>query len=513
MARLVSLSVLIAAIAGLGIMFFQVIAPFLLPLFLAAVAAVLLSPWYQKMRGRLEGRARLAAGITTLLTMLLFLLPLSTGVLVAGLQAYSFSTELTPAEIRSMQEKGIDWIAKFVAPRSSWLPSGLQPPSKDQIPHLIESNDARIDELQGIMSSGSLSLADRTEATQQIRYLQAQNNRLDSLTLTEEGKVQYFRSALQDNMVRLRQSLDGQLFGVASKTVGGTLGIVGQTLGAVLGAVLTLFVFGVALYYFLADGPALISGAEKLIPVHVNYQRELLTEFAKVVRSVVLATFVAAAAQGIATTGALALLGFDHLILLLIVSVVASLIPLAGTWLVWVPCAFILVAKGHFVSAIVLTIWGGAVVGTMDNVIRAYVLNNDTKLHPLLALLAVLGGLQVMGIWGVFIGPIVASCLHALVKIFNHELMELSHEKFGESLVGITVNAAESPPQTDGDSESRSGDQQRPSEANQADDQSNTATTSNRPSEASKPTSDAPSTRKQQPSKAGKSSKSRRRRR
>jgi hypothetical protein len=70
-------------------------------------------------------------------------------------------------------------------------------------------------------------------------------------------------------------------------------------------------------------------------------------------------------------------------------------------------------------------------VGILDNVVRAYVLNSDTKLHPLLAFISVLGGLQVLGLWGVFIGPIVASCLHALVQIFNHELVELSRERFG----------------------------------------------------------------------------------
>ena len=54
---------------------------------------------------------------------------------------------------------------------------------------------------------------------------------------------------------------------------------------------------------------------------------------------------------------------------------------------------------------------------------RLYVLNSDVKLHPLLAFISVLGGLQWLGLWGVFIGPVVASCLHALIEIFNTELI------------------------------------------------------------------------------------------
>jgi hypothetical protein len=71
----------------------------------------------------------------------------------------------------------------------------------------------------------------------------------------------------------------------------------------------------------------------------------------------------------------------------------------------------------------------------MDNVIRTYVLSNDTKLHPLLAFVSVLGGLHVMGLWGVFIGPTVACCLHALIKIFNTELQDFSRVRQADSVL------------------------------------------------------------------------------
>jgi hypothetical protein len=55
-------------------------------------------------------------------------------------------------------------------------------------------------------------------------------------------------------------------------------------------------------------------------------------------------------------------------------------------------------------------------------VIRAYVLNSSVELHPVLAFVSVLGGLQALGLWGVFIGPVIASCLYAAAQIFNQEL-------------------------------------------------------------------------------------------
>ena len=65
----------------------------------------------------------------------------------------------------------------------------------------------------------------------------------------------------------------------------------------------------------------------------------------------------------------------------------------------------------------------------LDNGVKMYVLQNDADLHPLLAFISVIGALQVLGLWGIFIGPIVASCLFALIQIFNTELKEFVNER------------------------------------------------------------------------------------
>ena len=208
----------------------------------------------------------------------------------------------------------------------------------------------------------------------------------------------------------------------------------GMLLSTTVAVLIGLTIYVIALYYFLADGPDLLASAEKLIPVHVDYQREMLHEFATAVRSVVIATFMAAIAQGIATTVALEMFGFGHMFAILILATIFSLIPLAGAWIVWGPFAIWLFAGGHWIQGLVLTTYGIVVIGMLDNLVRAYVLNTDTKLHPLLALVSVLGGIETLGLWGVFIGPIVASCLYALVRIFNTELFALSRERFGMAL-------------------------------------------------------------------------------
>ncbi len=397
MARVVSLTILSTLIVILGLTFFRVLAPFVLPLFLAGVTTLLVQPVFQKLIVRFKGRVRLAAGVLSVGVLLAILVPLTVGTLLASLELYTIANTVTDEQFIQNATKTIKGktgdldalIDRAVDYTNSYLPSNRQ--------------------------------ADKIEARKMVR------------------------SKLRESLTGIGDRSLGSLGQTVSSTVSKTVDIVGQLLSATVAILVALTIYVISLYYFLADGPELISAAESLIPVHVDYQRDLLNEFAKAVRSVVLATFMAAIAQGVATTVALEVLGFGHLLVILTLSIVFSLIPLAGAWLVWAPFAISLFASGHWIQGTLLTIYGLVVVGMLDNVVRAYVLNSDTKLHPLLALVSVLGGIQTMGLWGIFIGPIVASCLYALIRIFNTELFALSRERFGLALVAPRVDAERVP--------------------------------------------------------------------
>ncbi len=391
MARLISLTILSSLIVFLGITFFRVIAPFLLPLFLAGVVTVLCQPIHRYFLCRTNNRARVSAGLTTATVLAMFLVPLLFGIFIGSVQLYLLTQETI--------ESG----------RLSQAVTKMQQQLETQ--ELLHNVEVFLLHFEGFLPKDF----DQKQAVNQFAQL-LENVREQLKTVAERSLG-----------TTARQSL-----GIAGKTLDKTFGI----LGAAVSHLVALLMFTIALYYFLADGPALLSAAEELIPVHSGYQRELLQQFDKVVRAVVLATFLAAIGQGLATSMALYSVGWHvesdflrNFFFFFVISTFASLIPLSGTWLVWAPCAFWLVYQGHWGSAFVLTLFGAVVIGMMDNIIRTYILQSDAKLHPLLAFVSVLGGLQVMGLWGVFIGPIVACCLHALIQIFNTELKEFSKDR------------------------------------------------------------------------------------
>jgi predicted PurR-regulated permease PerM len=61
-------------------------------------------------------------------------------------------------------------------------------------------------------------------------------------------------------------------------------------------------------------------------------------------------------------------------------------------------------------------------VSTVDNIIKPIVLHGQSKLHPLLALLSVLGGVGALGPIGIFVGPIAVAFLQAALTMLQTEL-------------------------------------------------------------------------------------------
>jgi predicted PurR-regulated permease PerM len=381
MARLVSLLLMGTVIVLLALTFYQVVAPFLLPLFLAGVLAVLCQPLFRRCLKWTKNRTAIAAGLTTAIVLTIILVPATLGTVAAANQLYTLAQKkLSAANLR----KGSEWADLARAIQDSTLVEGA-------ISHYEEWTGEEInrDELQHEMQ-----------------------------TRLREGSLVLARKTL----------------GYA----GSTLSLLGSVVSVLIGGL----TFVIAFYYFLADGPALIEATEKLIPVHRDYVRHLLVQFDQAVRAVVSATFAAALGQGIATGIGMQVAGFGHFFIVTILATLTALVPVLGTWLIWGPYVVWLAYHEYWWTAAMLALYGSVFVGLLDNVIRAYVLHSNVKLHPLLAFVSVLGGIQVMGLWGIFIGPIVASCLHALLKIFNTELVAFSEEKQGR-----TAPAADPPTQ------------------------------------------------------------------
>jgi predicted PurR-regulated permease PerM len=99
----------------------------------------------------------------------------------------------------------------------------------------------------------------------------------------------------------------------------------------------------------------------------------------------------------------------------------ASIIPLIGTALVWLPAGVYLLATGGTWQGIFVLAWGAIVIGSSDNVIRFLLAKKMADVHPIVTVLGVIMGLQYFGITGLIFGPLIISYFLILLKIYYVE--------------------------------------------------------------------------------------------
>ena len=216
---------------------------------------------------------------------------------------------------------------------------------------------------------------------------------------------------LQDAIANLPGQVSKVLLTAGTRLLGGLAGFAGNT-------ILTFLI----LFFLFRDGGAAIENVASLLPLTRDQAMRLLTRIRDSVVANLYGILAVGLAQGLLTGAALAVLRVPSPLLLGLTAAACSLIPVVGTMLVWGPAAIYLMATGHLWKGIILIAWGSVVVGTIDNIIRPLVNGSKVELHPLLLLFALLGGLQVFGLIGIFIGPAIISVIGALIDMLREEL-------------------------------------------------------------------------------------------
>ena len=98
-----------------------------------------------------------------------------------------------------------------------------------------------------------------------------------------------------------------------------------------------------------------------------------------------------------------------------------ALVPVIGTGLVWVPSAGYLLITGHTWQGIFVVLYGGIVLGSLDNVVRFVLAKKMADVHPVVTVLGVIIGLRYFGFLGLIFGPLLISYFIILLKIYYVE--------------------------------------------------------------------------------------------
>jgi predicted PurR-regulated permease PerM len=182
--------------------------------------------------------------------------------------------------------------------------------------------------------------------------------------------------------------------------------------------VVQFFLMLLALFYFIRDGGRFKEHLVFLSPLANRYDESILKRLGDAVNAVVRGSLLIALIQGVLAGIGFAIFGVPNPTLWGVVAAVSALIPSIGTSLVLVPAIIYLFVTGPLGMALGLLVWGVVAVGLVDNILQPILLERSLRVHPLLILLSVIGGITLMGPVGFLAGPVIIALLFALFDVY-----------------------------------------------------------------------------------------------
>ena len=197
-----------------------------------------------------------------------------------------------------------------------------------------------------------------------------------------------------------------------------------QLLGATFNSITTVAVMYFILYFMLIQGRTMESSLREWLPLKNENLLLIRRETNSLVYSNAIGIPLIALLQGgIAFVGYLAL-GVDEPLFWFVVTCIASMMPVVGATLAYVPVAILLFASGNNVKGIIMLVWGFGVVSTVDSIFRFWLQKRIGNVHPLITAFGVILGLSLFGFIGLIFGPILISLFLLLIKIYANEFNE-----------------------------------------------------------------------------------------
>lgn len=200
--------------------------------------------------------------------------------------------------------------------------------------------------------------------------------------------------------------LSGQLFA-----------FVGGATSAALNLVIAFF----GLYYMLRSGTTVWGTVRPYIPFSPHTADALRDRFVSVTEATLLGTVLVAIMQGLVIGLGFWVVGLASPLFWGTVTAFASILPVLGSALVWLPGVIVLLVEGRPGAAIALALIGGAVASNLDNLLRPMIYKRVSDLHPMITLIGAFAGVRYFGLLGVLLGPLAIAYLFELLLFYRED--------------------------------------------------------------------------------------------
>lgn len=200
---------------------------------------------------------------------------------------------------------------------------------------------------------------------------------------------------------------------------------IGQILmGGISGFAVNVAVLVLVLYFMLIGGGKMEAYIYDIMPFSRENKLDVLNEINMIVTSNAIGIPLLAIIQGVIAMGGYWIFKAPSPLLFGFLTCFATIIPVVGTALVWLPLAVYMTLTGDWGNALGLTAFALIVITNVDNLIRFILQKKMADTHPLITIFGVIIGLSLFGFMGIIFGPLLISVFLLCFSMFKKEYLD-----------------------------------------------------------------------------------------
>lgn len=185
--------------------------------------------------------------------------------------------------------------------------------------------------------------------------------------------------------------------------------------------VATILIF--VLYYLLTeDDSQFAKKICSLIPFNENNSKKLLDAFPVIVKMTVISAVIIAIIEGAIIFFIFSFLNIKGALLWGIITAIFTFVPVVGATIIWLPASIIQIAQQNYAASIIIFITG-IIMSFVDNLVRPFVQKHIGSMHPLMSLIGIIIGINLFGLLGLVIGPMLLMYLMLIAEMVDEEYL------------------------------------------------------------------------------------------
>ena len=229
--------------------------------------------------------------------------------------------------------------------------------------------------------------------------------------------------------------------GIDARTIGVTASFASRLFGSLVGWAVSVSMALVALYFLLSEGDRLLEYLLRVVPMPRRRSQEFVDGFRRVSTAVFKATIVSAILQTAVAMLAYVVLGLPSPVVLGLLTLAGALVPVIGAGTVCGLVGIVLALSGSTLEGIGLLLWGLIAVALLDNVAKPYLASGESEQPSSLIFFAMICGLVVFGLMGLFAGPLIVAFFVVSARLLHDARAEQDVGSSKEAIVAADPTA------------------------------------------------------------------------